>query len=105
MSEFLSVVKMFMVCGTLVAIAMIVLLSMPQSRLRAVGLEVTKWAMVGGLVLLIFSPLDLLPGLPIDDLIYLIAAIASGGSAVEDRKRRLLIEQAELSQILEKKES
>lgn len=96
MSEFFSLLKLIVFCGTLFFIATVVLLSLPQSRLRSVGIEIVKWAAVGVLAILVVSPIDLLPGVPFDDIAYILGALASGNSAVEDRKKRLLMEQAEL---------
>ncbi len=95
MSEFFSLLKLIVLCGTLFIIATVVLLSLPQSRLRAVGIEVVKWGGAAALLALMVSPLDLLPGLPFDDIAYLVGAIAAGNSALEDRKQRLLVEQAD----------
>lgn len=99
MAEFLSLLKTLAICGSLLAFTMIVLLSLPASRLRAVALEVTKWLVVSGLVLLTFSPLDLLPGLPVDDAVYIIAAILTGRSALKDREARKLFEEIELQEL------
>lgn len=103
MSEFFSLLKLIVLCGTLFFIATVVLLSMPQSRLRSVGIEVVKWAAVGVLLILVVSPVDLLPGIPFDDIAYIVCALASGNSAVEDRQKRLLMEQAELEALGVKK--
>lgn len=102
MSAFFSLVQACVICGTILFLTLLVLLSLPQSKLRAVGLEMTKWTVVAGLALLVVSPLDLLPGLPIDDLAYIAGAIATGRSALGERRKRLLFEEAEIAELQER---
>ncbi|QOJ14818.1 MAG: hypothetical protein HRU75_09275 [Planctomycetia bacterium] len=99
MAEFFSFMRMLVGCSSLIFIVMLVLLSLPASKLRAVGLELTKYAMVLGLVVLVFSPLDILPGLPVDDLFYIVGAILTGRSALKDRETRLLFDEIELKEL------
>ncbi|QOJ13981.1 MAG: hypothetical protein HRU75_04715 [Planctomycetia bacterium] len=99
MAEFFSFLKVFVGCSTLLFLAMLILLALPASRLRTVGLELTKYAMVFGLVVLLCSPLDLLPGLPIDDLFYVIGAILTGRSALKDRESRHLFDEIEMAEL------
>lgn len=99
MTEFIGLLKLVVGCSSLLFLATLVLLALPQSRLRATGLEMVKWALVAGLVLLIFSPLDLLPGLPIDDVFYLIGVILTGKSALNSRDTRLLYDEAERAEL------
>ncbi len=104
MAEFFSFMKMLMVCGTVFFIVTLVLLSMPQSRLRYVGMEMIKWVAAIGLVLMVPLPIDVLPDvLPpityIDDLGYIVMAIVSARSAMGDRRKRALIEEAELAEL------
>lgn len=98
MAEFFGFLKVFVVCGTVFFIATLVLMAMPQSRLRSVGLEMTKWAAVAGLAVLVASPIDLLPLLPIDDVAYIIGGICTAKSAFGERKRRAYLEQLEFEQ-------
>ena len=42
MSEFFEFMKVLIGCGTVVFLTMMVLLALPQSKLRLVGLELTK---------------------------------------------------------------
>lgn len=93
MSEFFSLLKVVAICGTVFFIATLVLLALPQSRLRSVGLEVTKWAMAAGLGLMIASPIDVVPDVvPVvgwaDDLGYLVGAICAIRAAISERKQR-----------------
>ena len=99
MSEFISLLKLVVGCSSLLFLATLVLLAWPNGRLRATGLEMIKWAVVVGLILLTFSPLDLLPGLPIDDVFYLIGIILTGKSALGSRDTRLLYMQAEQAEL------
>lgn len=99
MSEFISLLKLVVGCSSLLFLATLVLLAWPSGRLRATGLEMVKWALVAGLVLLTFSPLDLLPGIPVDDVFYLIGIILTGKSALGNRETRLLYTQAEQAEL------
>lgn len=104
MAEFFGFLKMFIGCGALVFVVMLLLLALPQSRLRCVGLEMTKWLMAVGLICLVPSPVDTVPDvIPalgwIDDLLYIVGAIASAKSALGDRKKRKLYEEIELREL------
>lgn len=99
-----SFLKVFVLCGSLLFIAMLVLLSLPQSRLRCVGLELSKWVLCAGLALLTVSPIDALPdAIPVvgwlDDIGYIVAAVAAARSAMGDRKKRKLYEDIELQNL------
>lgn len=104
MAEFFSMLQTVFVCGALVFMTMLVLMALPQCRLRYVGLEMVKYGIVGGLTLLIILPTDLLPGVPIDDVFYLIGAIAAGNSASKDRARRRLLEEVEMAELARRRE-
>lgn len=99
MSEFISLLKLVVGCSSILFLATMILLAWPNGRLRATGLEMVKWALVAGLILLVFSPLDLLPGLPVDDVFYLIGVILAGKSALGSRETRLLYTQAEQAEL------
>jgi uncharacterized membrane protein YkvA (DUF1232 family) len=105
MAEFFSFLKVFMLCGTLFFIATAVLLSLPQSKLRSVGLEMSKWALALGLLVLVPSPVDVLPDVVpgigwLDDIGYIVASIGAAKAALGERKRRTLLEEAEFEQTL-----
>ncbi|MCK6486428.1 MAG: DUF1232 domain-containing protein [Phycisphaerae bacterium] len=81
-----------------------------ESRLRCVGLELAKWALACGLLLLVPSPVDIVPdvvpGLGFaDDVGYLIAAIAAARSAWGERNKRKLYEEVELHELRRRAES
>lgn len=107
MSEFFSFLKVFVGCSSLIFIVLLVLLALPQSKLRTIGLEITKYALAAGLFLLVPSPVDVLPDvIPAlgwcDDLGYVVAGIAAIRSALGERKKRLLYEEIELKDLKDK---
>lgn len=103
MSEFFGFMRMLVGCGALLFIVTLMLLALPQSKLRCVGLEMTKWAMAIGLICLCPSPVDVIPdvipGGFLDDIGYLIGAGLSVRSALEERKKRKLYEEIELQEL------
>lgn len=110
MTEFFSFLKVFVLCGTMFFIATTVLLALPKSRLRSVGLEMSKWAMAAGLLLLVPSPVDVLPDVVpglgwLDDLGYLVAAGCAAKSAMGERRRRTMLEELEFEETLAAKRS
>lgn len=103
MSEFFAFLKIIVICGTVFFVVMTVLLAMPQSRLRSVGLEMSKWALACGLLVLLPSPVDIAPdGIPLigwlDDAGYLLAAGCAIRGALKDRERRGMLEDLEFEQ-------
>lgn len=104
MAEFFGFMKMLVGSGTVMFIVMLVLLSLPQSKLRLVGLEMCKYAMCVALVLMIPSPIDILPdAIPVlgwlDDIGYIVGAVTAFKSAAGDRERRKLIDDIELAEL------
>lgn len=104
MGEFFGFLKVFVVCGTIFFITTLVLMALPQSKLRSVGMEMTKWALACGLFLLIPSPVDVVPDVVpvvgwLDDCGYALGAIGAIKSALGDRKRRVCLEQMEWEQL------
>lgn len=88
--------NVFLICGTVISMTVLILLSLPDSKLRSICLEVSKYALAAGLALLVISPIDPIPDVlfPIgflDDLGYLAAAFAAIKSAQQQRKERELI--------------
>lgn len=93
MSDFFSFLKTFAVCGTVFFVTMLVLLALPKSQLRSIGLQMLKYGLAAGLVILVPSPVDLLPDVVpgichLDDIGYLIGAYAAVKSARADGKQR-----------------
>jgi len=104
MSEFFSFLRMVVGCGTLLLLAMLILTALPQSKLRTVGLELTKYALAAGLFLLVPSPVDVVPDVVpgigwLDDIGYLAAAIASVRSGLGERTKRKLYDEIELQNL------
>lgn len=104
MVEFIGLLKLVVGCSSLLFLTFLVLLALPQSKLRAVGLEVSKYAMVAGLILMIPNPADVVPDvIPVlgfaDDLGYIVAAIAAFRSARGNRQTRLLYDEAERAEL------
>lgn len=99
MAEFFSLLKLVVGCSTLVFVVTLVLLALPPSKLREVGIECVKWGVVAGLVVLTFSPIDLLPGLPLDDLVYIVGAILTGKSALGSREKRRVYDEIEMAEL------
>lgn len=100
MSDFFSFLKVFVGCGTVFFVSMLVLLALPKSQLRSVGMEVMKYAFGAGLFLLMPSPVDVVPDVvPIvglaDDLAYFVGGVAAIKSGLKDRKQRAFEEQCE----------
>ena len=107
MAEFFSFLKVFVACGSLFFIVMLVLLALPQCKLRTVGLEIAKWALCAGLLLLLPSPVDVIPDVVpgvgwLDDIGYVFAAVVSANSALAERKKRKLYEEIELQDLQDK---
>lgn len=107
MEAFFSFLKVFVACGSLFFIVMLVLLALPQSRLRCVGLEMAKWALCAGLLLMVPSPADVIPDVVpgvgwLDDIGYVVAAFASASGALKERKKRKLYEELEMKDLQDK---
>ncbi|MDX2199507.1 MAG: YkvA family protein [Phycisphaerae bacterium] len=93
MSDLLQLMQIGIVCGTVLMVTFVVLLALPQSRMRSVCLEVMKYGIAGGCVLLTVSPIDVIPDfLPVlgwaDDVGYVVGTVSAIGSAVRERSVR-----------------
>lgn len=92
MSEVFGVMKLLIGCGTLLVVSFCILLAMPQSKMRAVAVQVVGWLMVAFCAVYAISPIDILPealfgpfGL-FDDIGAILTAIAAGSAAMNARK-------------------
>jgi uncharacterized membrane protein YkvA (DUF1232 family) len=88
----LELLRLFMICGTVLFGTFLVLLSMPASRLREVVQPMIGWAISGLSAMYIISPIDLIPDIiPVvgwgDDVIALGVVIASAYLAVNTPKK------------------
>lgn len=104
MSEFFLFLRVLVICGSLFFIVMLVLLAMPTSKLRTVGMEIAKWVMCAACVFMIPSPVDVVPDVApvvgwLDDLGYIVAAIAAARGALAEGRKRKLYEQLEVSDL------
>lgn len=104
MTEFFGFLKVFVICGSLFFIVMLVLLAMPSSKLRTVGMEIAKWVMCAACVFMIPSPVDVVPDVVpvvgwLDDIGYIVAAIAAARGALAEGRKRKLYEQLEVSDL------
>lgn len=92
MEGFFAVIQTLFVCGTALAVAFVVLLSLPQSKLRAFLLPIVGWCIAILCAIYCISPVDLVPeallgpfGL-VDDVGALVAGIAAVRSAMKAKK-------------------
>ena len=81
-----SVVTTMVVCSTIVTVTFCILLSLPQSKLRVVCLQILNYLLAASMALLVISPIDVIPDVffPIgfaDDLGAIFTAIAAVKSA------------------------
>jgi uncharacterized membrane protein YkvA (DUF1232 family) len=88
-----SIIDHMVICGTVLMLALMILLSMPKSMMRSVLMEVLGWvgAVLAGIY--VVSPIDAIPDfIPVvgwfDDGGALIAGIASGVMAMIGRSDR-----------------
>lgn len=104
MSEFFLFLRVLVICGSLFFIVMLVPLAMPSSKLRTVGMEIAKWVMCAACVFMIPSPVDVVPDVVpvvgwLDDIGYIVAAIAAARGALAEGRKRKLYEQLEVSDL------
>ena len=78
-----SMLQTFLQCGTLLTIAFLVLLALPQCELRTFLMPIVSWAMTVFCALYVVSPVDVVPeavfgpvGL-IDDVLAAVVGYAS----------------------------
>jgi len=89
MSEMFGVIKLIVMCGTLLFLAFCGLLAMPKSKLRAVLMQIVGWAVVVFCIFYGLSPVDLIPeallgplGL-VDDIGAVAVAVGAGSAALQ----------------------
>lgn len=93
MVEIFSLIKFFGGCGTLLLLALGILLAIPESRLRAILVKFIGWSVVVLCLLYTINPLDALPeGLlgpigMIDDVAAIVIAVGAGQAALKARPK------------------
>lgn len=92
MQSILGTIQTLIMCGTILAIAFVVLLSLPQSKLRAFLLPIASWGVAIFCGIYCISPVDIMPevvlgpfGL-IDDVGAVVAGIAAARTAMTSDK-------------------
>jgi uncharacterized membrane protein YkvA (DUF1232 family) len=93
MRDFFATVQLMLFLAAISFVAFMGLLSLPQSRLRSVLMEMAKYGLALLFALLIVSPIDAVPDLiPLlgwgDDVGYLLGAISAFASARKERANR-----------------
>lgn len=88
-----SIINNMIICGTVLTLALLVLLSLPKSMLRNVLLEIVGWLGAALATLYVVIPIDMLPDfIPIvgwiDDGGAIIGGIASAITAITARSER-----------------
>jgi uncharacterized membrane protein YkvA (DUF1232 family) len=88
MEKLFAVMQMMLLCGTVLVVTFVVLLSLPQSKLREFLMPVVGWCVAIFCGIYCISPIDIVPeallgpfGL-IDDLGALVAGIAAARAAM-----------------------
>ena len=94
MNEIFSTIRLMAVLGGVLVLALLILLSLPQSKLKEIVQPFVGWAIAALSVAYIVSPLDVLPDfIPVvgwaDDLAALAVGIASAMSAMNAGKKQL----------------
>jgi uncharacterized membrane protein YkvA (DUF1232 family) len=97
MVEFLGLMKLVLGLGTLVILALLIMLSLPQSQLPRVFGQAANWMLAGFCALYALSPIDILPeallgpfGL-FDDAVAIVAGVSAGVAAWRARHNELSV--------------
>jgi|SRR5208337_3674298 uncharacterized membrane protein YkvA (DUF1232 family) len=92
MGSFFGMIQTLLLCGTVLTVAFVVLLSLPQCKLREFLLPIIGWGIAILCAIYCISPVDILPeaflgpfGL-IDDVGALVAGIAAARTAMKASK-------------------
>ena|SRR5581483_3027016 len=93
-TELFSFLRMGLLCGTVLAIAFVVALSLPKSKMQTVLSETCCWAAIAFCGFYAVSPVDILPELALgplgflDDLGALFLGWQAYKSAMQSREER-----------------
>ena len=92
MQSFFGAIQTVVLCGTLLAVAFVVLLALPKSELRSFLMPIVGWAMAIFCGLYAISPVDIVPeallgpfGL-VDDVGAVITGIAAARTAMKAKE-------------------
>jgi uncharacterized membrane protein YkvA (DUF1232 family) len=94
----LETLRTLMMCGTLVTLALLVLLAMPQSRLRQFLLPIMGWGFAAFCGVYVISPVDLIPEALVgplgifDDVGAIVAGFMAASAAMKAGKEPLQLE-------------
>lgn len=92
----METIRFLILCGTILALAMLVLVSLPQSKLRDCIMPVVGWGFALFCGLYVLSPIDIVPEAllgpfgVVDDVGAVILGVASARSAMSAAKRQAL---------------
>lgn len=91
--NFSTVLMMLIGCITLFVITFLILLALPNSKLRSVLMEMFGWGTAGVSAVSVLSPIDLAPDfIPVigqaDDVVMIIVGLLAAGYAVYQRNKR-----------------
>lgn len=93
MANMFEMLRLLIVIGGVLMLAFIVLLSMPQSRLREIVMPFVGWGVAALSVAYIFLPFDIMPEMLLgpagllDDAVALAVAFGSASAARNARKQ------------------
>ena len=93
MEAFISFLKVLVLGVFLLGALFLVLLALPQSKLRCVLLEILGWTGGVAATSLVVSPVDVIPDVipvagQIDDILYVVLAIGAFWTAWQQRMQR-----------------
>lgn len=91
MTEIFSTIRLLAMIGGGLLLALLILLSLPESRLKEIVQPFVSWAVAAFSVGMILSPIDAIPDLiPVvgwaDDAVALVVAVASAMAAMNAGK-------------------
>jgi uncharacterized membrane protein YkvA (DUF1232 family) len=87
MSTIIHTFQLAMFFAALLIGLFMVCLSVPESRLRDCCLQVAGWGLAALSVIYAVSPIDFIPGIPVDDWIVLAGGFAAAVQAWDAQRR------------------
>lgn len=86
-------VKLVIICASILFALVVILLALPRSRFRYFFFELLGWLTASTSTVLLVSPIDALPFIPVDDVGYGIAAVTGGVMAYLANRGRHRLEE------------